>query len=91
VSATMDAQDTAVQAVVAEGQHFGPAVWWTGFDQLLRRCISMLWFQVFYWSLSSFCNGTIMHEITLIYVRTEKFEDEEILLLVFPRKWSIVL
>lgn len=27
VSATMDAQDTAVQAVVAPGQHFGPDVW----------------------------------------------------------------
>lgn len=27
VSATMDAQDTAVQATVAAGEHFGPAVW----------------------------------------------------------------
>lgn len=27
VSATMDAQDTAVQKVVAPGEHFGPAVW----------------------------------------------------------------
>lgn len=27
VSATMDAQDTAVQATVAAGDHFGPAVW----------------------------------------------------------------
>ncbi|TVY83460.1 Sexual differentiation process protein isp4 [Lachnellula suecica] len=27
VSKTLDAQDTAVQAVVADGQHFGPAVW----------------------------------------------------------------
>lgn len=26
-TATLDAQDTAVQAMVAEGQHFGPAVW----------------------------------------------------------------
>jgi hypothetical protein len=26
-TATLDAQDTAVQAVVADGQHFGPAVW----------------------------------------------------------------
>lgn len=27
VSATMDVQDTAVQATVAAGEHFGPAVW----------------------------------------------------------------
>jgi len=27
VTTTMDAQDTAVQALVAEGQHFGPTVW----------------------------------------------------------------
>lgn len=27
VSATMDAQDTAVQAILPEGEHFGPAVW----------------------------------------------------------------
>lgn len=27
VSATMDAQDTAIQKVVAEGAHFGPNVW----------------------------------------------------------------
>lgn len=27
VTTTLDAQDTAVQAVVAAGQHFGPAVW----------------------------------------------------------------
>jgi hypothetical protein len=26
-TATLDAQDTAVQAVVAQGQHFGPNVW----------------------------------------------------------------
>jgi hypothetical protein len=26
-TATLDAQDTAVQAAVADGQHFGPAVW----------------------------------------------------------------
>lgn len=27
VTATLDAQDTAVQKVVAAGEHFGPAVW----------------------------------------------------------------
>lgn len=27
VSATMDAQDTAVQAIVAAGEHFGPNTW----------------------------------------------------------------